>query len=80
MIKHLFRNQGQFQIRWQCFRNCPPIVFCPQIRKTKDNLSLKKSRAISNLDGNALEFALQLYSALRFERLKIIYLFKNQGQ
>ena len=32
------------------------------------------------LDGNVLETALKLYSALRFERLKIIYLFKNQGQ
>ena len=32
------------------------------------------------LDGNVLEIALQKYSALRFERLKIIYLFKNQGK
>ena len=32
------------------------------------------------LDGNILETALQKYSALRFERLKIIYLFKNQGK
>ena len=32
------------------------------------------------LDGNVLEIALQLYSALRFERLKIIHLFKNQGK
>ena len=32
------------------------------------------------LDGNVLEIALQLYSALRFERLKRIHLFKNQGQ
>ena len=29
------------------------------------------------LDGNVLEIALQLYSALRFERLKRIRLFKN---
>ena len=32
------------------------------------------------LDGNILEIALQLYSALRFERLKRIHLFKNEGQ
>ena len=32
------------------------------------------------LDGNVLEIALQLYSALRFERLKRIHCFKNQGQ
>ena len=32
------------------------------------------------LDGNVLEIALQKYSALKFERLKIIYLFKNQGK
>ena len=32
------------------------------------------------LDGNVLEIALQLYSALRFERLKRIHRFKNQGQ
>ena len=32
------------------------------------------------LDGNVLEIALQLYSALRFERLKRIHLFKNEGQ
>ena len=44
---HLFKNQGQFQIRWQCSRNCPPIVFCPHIWKTKNNLSLQKSRAIT---------------------------------
>ena len=46
-IKNLFRNQGQFQIRWQCSRNCPPIAFCPHIWKTKNNLSLQKSRAIT---------------------------------
>jgi len=45
-IKNLFRNQGQFQIRWQCSRNYPPKVFCPQIWKTKNNLSLQKSREI----------------------------------
>ena len=33
-----------------------------------------------NLDGNVLEIALQKCSALRFERLKIIHLFKNQGK
>ena len=32
------------------------------------------------LDGNVLKIALKLYSALRFERLKWINLFKNQGQ
>ena len=32
------------------------------------------------LDGNILKIALQLYSALRFERLTIIYFFRNQGQ
>ena len=32
------------------------------------------------LDGNVLEIALQLYSALRFERLKRIHCFKNEGQ
>ena len=32
------------------------------------------------LDGNVLEIALQLYSALRFEKLKRIHCFKNQGQ
>ena len=32
------------------------------------------------LDGNVLEIALQKYSAPRFERLKIIHLFKNQGK
>ena len=32
------------------------------------------------LDGNVLEIALQKYSALRFKRLKIIFLFKNQGK
>ena len=31
------------------------------------------------LDGNVLEIALQLYFALRFERLKRIYLFKIKG-
>ena len=46
-MKNLFRNQGQFQIRWQCSRNCPPKVFCPQIWKTKNNLSLQKSRKIT---------------------------------
>ena len=38
-----------------------------------------KSEGILPLDGNVLEIALQLYSALRFERLKIIYLFKNKS-
>ena len=37
-------------------------------------------KGIFKLDGNVLEIALQLYSALILERLKIIYLFKNQGQ
>ena len=46
-MKNLFRNQGQFQIKWQCSRNCPPKVFCPQIWKTKNNLSLQKSREIT---------------------------------
>ena len=32
------------------------------------------------LDGNVLEIALQLYSALIFERLKRIHVFKNKGQ
>ena len=32
------------------------------------------------LNGNVLEIALQLYSALRFERLKRIHRFKNGGQ
>ena len=32
------------------------------------------------LDGNVLEIALQLYSALRFERLERIHLFKNEFQ
>ena len=32
------------------------------------------------LDGNVLEIALQKYSALRFERLETIYLFRNQGK
>ena len=45
--KNLFRNQGQFQIRRQCSRNCPLIVFCPQIWKTKKNSSLQKLRAIT---------------------------------
>ena len=31
-------------------------------------------------DGNFLKIALKLYSALRFERLTIIYFFRNQGQ
>ena len=31
------------------------------------------------LDGNVLEIALQLYSDLRFERLKRIHCFKNEG-
>ena len=35
-------------------------------------------KGIFKLD--VLEIALQLYSALRFERLKRIHLFKNQGQ
>ena len=32
------------------------------------------------LDGNILKIALQLYSALSFERLTIIYFFRNQGK
>ena len=32
------------------------------------------------LGGNVLEIALRLYSALRFERLTRIHLFKNEGQ
>ena len=47
MIKNFIRNQGQFQIRWKCSRNCPPIVFCPQIWKTRKNSSLQKWRAIT---------------------------------
>ena len=39
-----------------------------------------KSEGILPLDGNVLEIALQLYSAFRFERLKRIHHFKNQGQ
>ena len=32
------------------------------------------------LDGNILKIALQLYSALSFERLTIIHFFRNQGK
>ena len=46
-MKNLFINQGHFQIKWQCSRNCPPKVFCPQIWKTENNLSLQKSREIA---------------------------------
>ena len=48
-------------------------VFCPQIWKIK-NL-LRNQGHFQKLDGNVLEIALQLYSALSLERLKIIHLF-----
>ena len=38
---------------------------------------MKTMAYLLRLDGNVLEIALQLYSALRFERLKRI---KNEGQ
>jgi hypothetical protein len=65
---------------------------CPQISDEKKSYfagialrfeRLKISSKIKGnfkLDGNVLEISLQNYSTLRFERLKIIYLFKNQGK
>ena len=67
------------------------ITFNP-LKKEKKKLSMEKKLRFERwkisseikgnfkLNGNVLEIALQKYSALRFERLKIIYTFKNQGK
>ena len=64
------------------------IYFLQVIKSEFDGIAfrferLKNSSEIKGnfkLDGNVLEIALQIYSALRFERLKRIHRFKNQGQ
>ena len=42
-----------------------------------NTLKFERIKGNFKLDGNVLEIALQLYSALIFERLKRIHLFKN---
>ena len=42
------------------------------LKDKKDFIISLKIKGNFKLDGNVLEIALQLYSALRFERLKII--------
>ena len=69
--------QGHFfiKIRWH-----QEINFAGNTLKFERLKISSEIKGNFKLDGNVLEIALQLYSALRFERLKIIYLFKNQGK
>ena len=41
---HLFKNQGQFQIRWQCSRNCPPIVLFISSKIECNNIGFLRRR------------------------------------
>ena len=69
--------QGHFfiKIRWH-----QEIDFAGNTLKFERLKISSEIKGNFKLDGNVLEIALQLYSALRFERLKIIHRFKNQGQ
>ena len=69
--------QGHFfiKIRWH-----QEINFAGNTLKFERLKISSEIKGNFKLDGNVLKIALQLYSALRFERLKIINLFKNQGQ
>ena len=69
--------QGHFfiKIRWH-----QEINFAGNTLKFERLKISSEIKGNFKLDGNVLEIALQLHSALRFERLKRIHLFKNQGQ
>ena len=83
LICHCFQRakltiiQGHFfiKIRWH-----QEIDFAGNTLKFERLKISSEIKGNFKLDGNVLETALQLHSALRFERLKIIHLFKNLGQ